>query len=400
MHGFPKKAQTNTATPRDQRAFLTKVSEPIIAPPEDLSNVQLTKGQLEALHKLLLQQTSPSTGNVAVQGSALNTSVAVNFKKGMWFLDSGASDHMTGDSSLFNSYAPCHNLPRVRIADGSYSPVAGLGSVKLSPTVTLKYVLHVPKLSCNLLSISKLTRDNHCVANFFFNMCLIQQLPSGRMIGNAELIDGLYVWRDGDSKNKQTTAFSVSSNNDVLLWHKRLGHPNFRYLKHLLPHLFINKRVESFHCEACQMSKHTKGSYPFKACVMSQPFSLIHSDIWGPRRVPNISNSRWFITFIDDHTRVCWVYLLKEKSETPRVFINFHAMIKNQFQTSVHTFRTDNGREYFNTVLGQYLATNGIIHQSSCADSPQQNGDSERKNRHLLEVARSIMYSMYGEKPS
>ena len=134
--------------------------------------------------------------------------------------------------------------------------------------------------------------------------------------------------------------------------------------------------------------------YPTLKYMPSKPFSLIHSDIWGPSRVRNISGTRWFITFIDDHTRNTWIYLLKEKSEATSSFKTFNSMIKTQFQTQIQVFRTDKGREYFNTILGQFLADQGIIHHSSCVDRPQQNGIAERKNRHLLEVARALMFSM------
>lgn len=69
-------------------------------------------------------------------------------------------------------------------------------------------------------------------------------------------------------------------------------------------------------------------------------------------------------------------------------------MVRTQFNSTIHTLRTDNGREYFNSVLSPYLSDQGIIHQSSCPDTPQQNGISERKNWHLLDVARAIMFTM------
>ena len=72
--------------------------------------------------------------------------------------------------------------------------------------------------------------------------------------------------------------------------------------------------------------------------------------------------ARWFIIFIDDHTRVCWIYLLKEKSNAKKVFKIFHAMIKTQFQTQIQVIPTDNRKEYFNFILGDYLLENGIIH--------------------------------------
>ena len=71
-----------------------------------------------------------------------------------WIIDSGASDHMTSTSNFFLSYTPCAGHEKVRIADGTFSPIAGKGSVQISPSICLKSVLHVPKLACNLLSVS------------------------------------------------------------------------------------------------------------------------------------------------------------------------------------------------------------------------------------------------------
>lgn len=143
----------------------------------------------------------------------------------------------------------------------------------------------------------------------------------------------------------------------------------------------------------CQFAKHQRTSFPQSKYQPSKPFSIIHSDLWGPSRVLTRNHKKWFVTFIDDHTRVCWVYLLKEKTEVRNVFQNFHSMIQTQFQTQIQVLRSDNGTEYFNSILGDYLRTKGIIHQSSCPNTPQQNGIAERKNRHLLEVARALMFT-------
>ena len=172
----------------------------------------------------------------------------------------------------------------------------------------------------------------------------------------------------------------------------------FFYLKRLFPSLFINKDVSSFQCETCQFAKNTRVSYPLRPHLPSAPFSLIHSDIWGPSRITSLTGSKWFITFIDDHSHACWVYLLKEKSDATMVFKNFRNMVETQFQKKIQVFRTDNGGEYFNSILGKYLSDNGIFHQSSCVGTPQQNGVLERKNRHLLEVARALLFNSHVPK--
>ena len=77
----------------------------------------------------------------------------------------------------------------------------------------------------------------------------------------------------------------------------------------------------------------------------------MHSDVWGSSKVNTLSGKKWFVTFIDDHTRVCWVYLLEKKSEVEQRFKDFFHMVENQFQTKIGILRIDNGTEYFNKYL-------------------------------------------------
>ena len=84
---------------------------------------------------------------------------------------------------------------------------------------------------------------------------------------------------------------------------------------------------------------------------------------------------------------------MKEKSEVNHIFQKFHIMVQNQFNAQIQVFKTDNAREYFKSHLESYLSHHGIIHTSSCVDTPQQNGVAERKNRHFLEVARALLFT-------
>lgn len=214
------------------------------------------------------------------------------------------------------------------------------------------------------------------------------------MIGHARLKDGLY-YLDTTCKNRPHGLVSHTNSSDIiLLWHNRLGHPPFFVLKKLFPELFKYVNPSIFYCESCVLAKHHRISFPIKEPQILSPFSLIHSDVWGPSRVANISGSRWFVTFIDDYTRLTWVYLMKSKSEVASIFPSFHKFIQNQFGTKIQTFRSDNGKEYFNQELDTYFEKEGILHHSSCTNTPQQNGVAERKNRHLLEVARALLFQM------
>ncbi|KAH9650093.1 protein kinase domain-containing protein [Citrus sinensis] len=142
----------------------------------------LSKEQIDHLIKLLTSNPPPSTprGSLAQTGSIINALFS-HSTTAPWIIDSGASDHMTSISSLFDSYYPCPGNKKVRVADGSLSSIAGKGSIKISGTIELKNVLHVPKLSCNLLSDRDL----------------------GTMIGSASLREGLYYFDDYLSRNKQ-----------------------------------------------------------------------------------------------------------------------------------------------------------------------------------------------------
>ncbi|KAL5840711.1 hypothetical protein ACOSQ4_013319 [Xanthoceras sorbifolium] len=203
----------------------------------------------------------------------------------------------------------------------------------------------------------------------------VKDMISGKKIGTAKIQFGLYVIKADASKGiqghsaesktfslKSMSKFMSKSNKEsvVMLWHYRLGHPSFLYLEKLFPDLFINKSSKDFHCDFYELSKHTRSVYHPNSYKASKPFALIHSDVWGPSRVPNITGTKWFVTFINDHTRVTWVFLMKEKSEVTNIFKNFHSLIKNQFQTKIQVFRSDNGREFVNQRLREYLCSEGL----------------------------------------
>ncbi|GKA64059.1 putative RNA-directed DNA polymerase [Tanacetum coccineum] len=119
---------------------------------------------------------------------------------------------------------------------------------------------------------------------------------------------------------------------------------------------------------------------------------LIHLDLWGPYRVTYREGYGYFLTIVDDFSRVVWVYLIKSKDEVFGYFVDFVNLISNQFLKKVKIIRSDNGTEFINNKMDVFLRDKGIVHQTSCAYTPQQNGIAERKHRHLLNVARSLLF--------
>ena len=161
------------------------------------------------------------------------------------------------------------------------------------------------------------------------------------MIGSARLIDNLYYFDDNRFENKQAQGFigsvrSILVHDQIMLWHNRLRHPSLFYLKHLFPDLFKGLDCTSFDCETCFLAKSHCNSYKIKLYCASKPFYLIHSDVWGPSKITTLTGKKWFVMFIDDHTCLCWLYLMNSKSAVAKLFQDFYSMVENQFQTKIN----------------------------------------------------------------
>ena len=145
-----------------------------------------------------------------------------------------------------------------------------------------------------------------------------------RKIGLAKERNSLY---DLESSQKTSNNLSLSflsfSNKDTIgLYHLCLGYQSFSVLKVMFPYLFQGSDISEFHCETYELAKHTRVSFPINNKRSSHPFHLIHSDIWGPSTIPNVSRARWFVSLIDDCTRVTWIFLLKQKFDVGIVIPN------------------------------------------------------------------------------
>jgi len=119
---------------------------------------------------------------------------------------------------------------------------------------------------------------------------------------------------------------------------------------------------------------------------------LLHIDIWGPYHTSHCDGSRYFLTIVNDYSRATWLYLMQSKSQTFTRLSNFLSLIRNQFDKFVHRIHKNNGREFFTSDCITLLSTHGILHESSCIYTLQQNEVVERKHRHLLEVAHALKY--------
>ena len=181
------------------------------------------------------------------------------------------------------------------------------------------------------------------------------------------------------------------------LWHRRLGHLNISCLKLLqeqemvmeLPEIKAVKEV----CEGCVLGKQCREAFPKEASTRASiPLELIHSDICGPMQTTTKAGNRYFITFIDDCTRMCWIYFLRNKSEALSVFKRFKATVELQSGYKLKKFRSDRGGEFTSAEFDSFCADVGIERQLTTPYTPQQNGVAERKNRTIVEMAKCLMF--------
>ncbi|GJR90890.1 retrovirus-related pol polyprotein from transposon TNT 1-94 [Tanacetum coccineum] len=124
---------------------------------------------------------------------------------------------------------------------------------------------------------------------------------------------------------------------------------------------------------------------------------LLHMDLCGPMRVASVNGKKYILVIVDDYSRFTWVKCLRSKDEAPAFIINFLKMIQVRLKETVRRIRTDNGTEFVNQTLREYYEKVGISHETSVARSPQQNGVVERRNRTLIEAARTML--IYAKAP-
>lgn len=118
---------------------------------------------------------------------------------------------------------------------------------------------------------------------------------------------------------------------------------------------------------------------------------LVHTDLCGPMNVKTLAGSKYLLTFMDDYSRYVCVYFLKDKSGVFDAFSKYVAMAERQTGRKLKVLRSDNGAEFVNKKFNNYCSLKGIVHQTTIAYTPQQNGVSERLNRTLCEMARCLL---------
>ena len=251
----------------------------------------------------------------------------------------------------------------------------GYGNVNCTPSLPLSPVLHVPNLPVDLLSVSSITNSRNCKASFDPHSCTFQDLKTRRNLGTGIEHDGLYYLTNASSPSPYALSMMDSLTSDEFLpMHYRLGHLSFQALGRMFPSQVKNYCKEKLLCDVCELAKHTRTNYPSSNERSKIPFDVVHSDVWRPSVVTTLTGDRYYVTFIDGFSRFTWLYLLKHKSEVLSAFKDFFNMVHNQFGMNVKILCSDNGTEYINGKFSNFLSSYGIIHQTTCVNTAEQNG--------------------------
>ncbi|GKC09817.1 retrovirus-related pol polyprotein from transposon TNT 1-94 [Tanacetum coccineum] len=188
------------------------------------------------------------------------------------------------------------------------------------------------------------------------------------------------------------------------LWHRRLSHLNFGTInqltsKDLVDGLSKFKYHKDHLCLACEQGKSKKVLFPPKLVPSTESkLELLHMDLYGPMRVASINGKKYILVIIDDYSLYTWVYFLRTKDEAPEIIIDFINQVQRKIKAQIMTIRTNNGTEFKNEKLQAFYAKLGIVHKTSITRTPQQSGVVKRRNRTLVEVARTMLiYSKTSE---
>ncbi|GJS07535.1 retrovirus-related pol polyprotein from transposon TNT 1-94 [Tanacetum coccineum] len=312
----------------------------------------------------------------------------------LWYLDSGCSKHMTGDRSRLRNFMKKF-IGTVRFRNDHFGAIMGYGDYVIGDSV-ISRVYYVEGLGHNLFSVGQFC-DSDLEVAFRKHTCFVRNLDGVDLIKGSRGTNLYTISVDDMMRSSPICLLSKASKNKSWLWHRRLNHLNFGTLNDLarkdlvrgLPRL----KFEKDHlCSACQLGKSRKATHKPKTInTITEVLHILHMDLCGPMRVQSINGKKYILVIVDDYSKFTWVKFLRSKDETPAFVINLLKQLQVGLNKTVRFVRTDNGTEFVNKDLIDYYENIGITHDKTVPRTPQQNGIVERRNRTLVEAARTML---------
>lgn len=310
-------------------------------------------------------------------------------KNDNYYLDSGATAHFCKNKEIFTKKMNCEQLS-ITTANGDKIVTDLTGCLKLpvvlnncESEVEIKNVYHVPELNTNLLSVSEIVKKGNTV-EFSKKGAKIMN-GNGKLIATASLEGSLFKLDVFEHK-----VFAATTKN---LWHRRMGHLNARSMAKLstLVDGMEYSEADDGICDTCQIGKSHRLPFQSSDTQTSNLLELVHSDVLGPIEEDSLGGSKYVLLFLDDFSHKSFLYFLESKDQVANKFNIFKNFVENQTNKKIKTLRSDNGGEYCNNAFKNIVESSGILHQTTCAYTSQQNGKAERYFRSLMDKARCLL---------
>jgi hypothetical protein len=308
-----------------------------------------------------------------------------------WFLDSGATTHVTPDLNCLSSSQPYTGTDVVHMGNGTWLKISHIGSTILSTSgqpLVLTNVLHVPLITKKLLSIQQLTQDNNVLIEFTSTSYFIKDKHTRRTILTGILTNGLYVL-DTDVSSSRSIPYALQASHlSADIWHSRLMHCSSSLVSTIrrINDIPMSPTTSTFYSHCSKVKAHKLPFQPSTATTTA-PLQVIHTDLWGPSPISSHNGHRFYVHFTDEYNIFSWFYSCASKSDVAMIFSLFKAKVENLLSTTIKTVQCDNETE-FKPLISQYPA---IHFQFSCPYTPKQNDLAERKHRHIVELGLATM---------
>ncbi|KAG8485563.1 hypothetical protein CXB51_018918 [Gossypium anomalum] len=312
-------------------------------------------------------------------------------------LDSGCTFHMSPNRDWFTTYEIVSEGV-VLMGNNASCKITGVGTIKVKMfdgvVRTLSDVQHVPELKRNLISLSTLDSKGYR----YTAESGVLKISKGSLVvmKGQRKIAKLYVLQGSTVTGDAAVASSSLSDDDITkLWHMRLGHMSENGMTELSKRGLLDGQgiCKLNFCEHCVFGKQKRVRFTRGIHNTKGTLEYIHSDLWGPSRVPSRGGANYMLTFIDDFSRKVWAFFLKQKSDVFSAFKSWKIMIEKQTGKQIKYLRTDNGLEFCSDEFNRLCKSEGIMRHLTVRHTPQQNGIAERINRMIMEKTPQEVWS-------
>jgi len=301
-----------------------------------------------------------------------------NTDKFGFILDSGATDHLINDESLFVDSVELEYPLKIAVAkQGTYIYATKREIVRLfnGQNITLEDVLYCKEAAGNLISVKRLQEAEMSIE---FDKNGVTITKDGFIVAkNSGMLNNVPVIKF------QAYTANAQSKNCFRLWHERLGHiSNGKFLEIKRKNFFNDscllnglKWSEEI-CESCLNGKQAR--LPFNKSkdksYIKRPLFVVHSDVCGPITPSTINEKNYYVIFVDQYTHYCVTYLIKNKSDVFDMFKDFLAKSEAHFNLKMVNLYIDNGREYLSNDMREFCVQKGITYHLTVPHTPQQMG--------------------------